>query len=123
MATVYITNNPAPSKRTGWRPDLTSAIQYGQIKFVFEAEDPVSKRPVQAMEQAIELLKDFDPYEDYLCWASSADPISVYIVTMVLTGHYHHKDIQTLIWDRGGPDKKVGCYIPVTLRLPGEPND
>ena len=116
--TVYVTQQPTPNRK-GWQPDLSPAAQYGAIKYVFDADTPVSSNPNIAQELAVERLLDFNPDTDYICYPNSGDPTSYAMVSGTLAW-LGYEQFTVLAWNRdrdaqGNPRRDRGYYTPVTI--------
>lgn len=117
MTTVYFACAPQAmkSKTTGstFTFDLSPALEFGPIRFVFDAGDQPSQDPERAIEQAYERLADITE-RDYLAWAGGGDPAALIISTAVacdlLDGN-----IKYLRWERktdGFGNRRGGFYVP-----------
>lgn len=118
--TVYVVQQPTPNKH-GWQPDLSSAAQYGAIKFCFDSTDKVYALPGPSLFKARKMLRDFDYENDYILWPNLGDPMAMAAFMLAL------KDINMnyvtfLQWSRkreedGTRDVNNGFYVPITFRL------
>ncbi len=111
--TVYIVQKPKPN-RQNWMPDFTTAAQFGDFEFIFEAHHKVFRNTAEAATIADEKLRDFDPQKDYLLWAAS-EPAAVYAAIMVLIARGHDA-IRFLQWNRSG-EGQPGYYAPMEIDI------
>ena len=102
--TVYFIQEPSP-KRTP--PDITTAHAYGQVKFVFDYKFPVSQKPETAYAHAEEVLKDFDPREDFIA-DCGGDKMALGVVTHILADW---EIIKFLRWNRYDGGSYEPTYI------------
>ena len=120
MPRVYVAHQPRPTAGPNSRNtyDITPALQYGEVVFVFEASFSPSSNPEEAAEIAHEKLKDIQP-GDYIVWAGG-DPLAAFIVG-ALAADKTAGQLKYLRWDRergdGGIATGRGCYSPVALEL------
>lgn len=123
MSTVYIINQPRENGRSSSMPsyDVSPAMQYGDITFVFTTDDFPSPSAdlKEAIDHAWEVLKDFNVEEDYIVWAGG-DPISMLLVAPILFD-IAGDDIRYLKFERGrdpsGSRTQLGYYSPKTVTL------
>lgn len=123
MPSVYIINQPRenPRSRFGTSYDVSPAMQYGEIKFVFtEDEFPSPSADLKrAVEHAWNVLADFDAESDYVVWAGG-DPISMLIVAPILFD-IAQDNVRYLKFERGrgvnGEKIQAGYYMPKTVTL------
>jgi hypothetical protein len=115
-STVYVIQRPRP-RADGWQPDLSGAINYGKLAFVFDPDDKAYINPALAIEKADIALKDFDSKHDYLLWAQFGDPATMWLVISLLTLKGHTR-LQYLYWSRKRKDQPAdGYYIPIIIDL------
>jgi len=125
-STVFIIQQPRP-KEDGWTPNFEPATKYGNLAFIFEANDRTYADPSSARKKALAKLKDFDSDHDYLLWANFGDPASLWLTIMVLVAQGHRR-LKFLYWSRGksaeGMSNENGFYFPVELDVTsvGRPN-
>lgn len=117
--TVYIAQQPAP-RANGWTPDLTSAVEFGKIVYVFNGGESVYALPGPSMKKAQSLLKDFDPENDYFLWPNTGDPAALWTCCFAISALGFSK-IRILYWSRkrtnGQRDHNNGYYSPITYDL------
>lgn len=122
MATVYLVQQPRPSRERGWTPDLSSAQQFGKIVPVFMADDKVDFLPGESLFKARSVLRDFTS-DDYLLYVHGS-PVAFALCVSVVTQFMPH-GYRLLRWERrpnnGIRDPKDGYYIPVDIRLAPKP--
>lgn len=116
--TVYIVQRPKPN-RHNWTPDLSPALQYGPLKYIFDEDESVTKSPKAGMKKAAKALENFSS-DDFILWTGTGDPSTLFAVIMVLTARLD--DIQYLSWSRNQNDdgtwsKEKGGYNPMTLSV------
>jgi len=120
MSRVFISQQPRPNKNN-WMPNLSPAMAFGRFIFVFGGDEQPWCTPDNSMEHAQQLLKDFDPEEDYVLWPNSGDPMAIWIIVAALARFPINK-IRFLYWERklehGERSKVEGFYSPITLHLP-----
>lgn len=114
MATVYVPQFP-PRNSRNWVPDLTPAAEFGNLKYIFEADELFVGRPTTLLARAINELKNFNSKEDYIVWPPSS-PLSLVTVVMALC-HNNVWEINVLQWDRIRGTER-GIYVPVRLSIP-----
>jgi hypothetical protein len=117
--TVYVTQQPIPN-RHNWIPDLSPAAKYGAIKYVFPSDCQIFQNTIKAVEIARDVLANFNPKEDFICWPTCGDPASLYIILMIL-GKFGHDNLTYLYWNRernedGSPRRDKGNYLPLTIK-------
>lgn len=91
--TVYFVQEPSPNKR---QPDLSSAKRFGDIKFVYDFQYPVSQNPDRAYNHARVVLENFDPDTDFIA-DCGGDKMALGVVTHVLSDW---TPINFLRWNR-----------------------
>ena len=126
MAQVFITQQPTPNKN-GWTPDLSSAAEYGTLKFVYPAKMQVNARIDECVQMAIDTLASFDAEEDYILFPNTGDPASKYVILMVLGNYYGFHKLSFLYWSRkrdenGAIVQNRGFYMPITIEMPDDPD-
>jgi hypothetical protein len=121
--TVYVTHQAAPTEKK-WTPDLSSAVKYGELKFIFENGYPVNGNNVKSIRIARDALKDFNFEKDYVLWPWGGDPSAAHIAVMILSNYMSLDKINFLIWNRvrkkdeeGNVIFRDGYYIPVCYDL------
>lgn len=118
---VYITQDPPVHLRGGMpvRRDISSALNYGQIRVVLASDHIASLQPETASETIRQAMRNFNPDRDSICFAGG-DPLS-YAMTLVALKGLRHKRVTVLRWDRdkspGGDRLVQGKYVPVTIDL------
>ena len=117
MARVFVINQPV-SSREGYTYDVSPAMQYGGINFIYRADDPLpSVDPTFAVVRAHDVLQDANP-NDYFVWAGG-DPFGM-VVAIAVASEYLDGVIRYLRWDRGRDEKgrrtsRVGFYSPILV--------
>ena len=124
MPRVFVANQPLPS-RQGMTYDVSPAMQYGEIRFVFADGDPVPSRNLDAaIDHAYSVLQTVRE-EDYLVWAGG-DPLSMVIVSSIISDYLDGK-IRYLKWERArdgqGRRTSGGYYVPMIVDLSTEDNE
>lgn len=119
MSTIYIPQQPMPNKRTGWAPDLSSALQYGKIEYIFQGGEKCYALPGPSLFKARKALENFDPENDYILWPGVGDPAALFATLLALMLH-NPDQIRFLYWDRkrdddGNREKGRGFYVPVNF--------
>lgn len=119
MPRVFVAHQPRPAganSRTNF--DITPALNYGEVVFVFESSFSPSSDPDGALDIATEKMKDMTS-EDYVLWAGG-DPLASIIVGAVAfdmtDGEFNY-----LRWDRergdGGVATGRGFYTPIPINF------
>jgi len=129
MPRVYIINQPRDNPRAALGPsyDVSPAMQYGEIHFVFPTDDfPSPSADLdRAIEHAWKALADFDAETDYVVWAGG-DPISMLIAAPILFD-LAGDGVRYLKFERGrapnGDKIQSGYYSPKTVTLFNEETD
>lgn len=119
MGTVFVIQEPKPGPK-GFTYDISPAMGFGAIEFVFEAREQPGMTPGPAMFKALKKLRGFSD-DDYLLWAGG-DPAGLSIVTMAAAAENMGR-IKFLRWERGrdvsGERTRGGFYIAVPISLHG----
>jgi len=118
--TVYVTQEPKPSYKNDWVPDLSSALEYGKIKFIFEADYNTTSSPSNSMRKAEYVLQSFDPENDYILFVPGRGEYPGMITSFVIKGLSMDQGfdyINILVYDRrigedGNRHRSGGVYIP-----------
>ena len=114
--TVFVIHKPQP--RAG-AYDVSSAVEFGEIEYVFEDTFIPYRDPKRAEEIAYQKLRQFNSDEDFLLWAGG-DPVALIIASMV-AGFATDGCIKVLRWDRvrDSMSKELlgGKYVPITLDI------
>ena len=119
--TVFITKQPVPDSK-GWVPDLTPALKYGAIKFVFSGSEKVYALPGPSLHKARRLLlKEFDHTRDFLLHPNTQDQVSL-ICCMTAILELRPEYVNLLYFDRirqedGSRNRRLGTYYPIKLEL------
>ena len=118
--TVYVVQQPTPNKN-GWQPDLSSAAEFGTIKFVFDSSDKVYALPGPSLFKARKVLKDFNYEKDYVLWPNLGDPMAMAAFMLAMRDIDMDK-VTFLQWSRkrGEDGERIpgsGFYVPITFRL------
>lgn len=119
--TVFVTKQPMPDSK-GWVPDLSPALNYGAMKFVFSGKDHVYALPAPSLHKARRLLlKEFDYRKDYLLHPNTQDQLAlICCISAVL--ELRPEYINILYFDRvrqedGSRNRRQGTYYPIKLEL------
>lgn len=111
--TVFFVNEPMQSPRHKPR-DITPALEFGEIKYVFTINDESPSRDAaKGVAHAEKILENFDPLVDHIAWAGG-DPYSLVVVSAVLAAK--HEQFSYLTWDRTFDEEtqtRVGQYLPL----------
>lgn len=117
--TVHLLQQPAVHKSSGWTPDFSGAMQYGEMKVLLTADEKPSFMPGPLLHRIRQWAKNEFSYEtDYLLWAGG-DPVTVALTACALT-EAHVPYFQVLRWERErseGHRTGGGYYIPVKIEL------
>lgn len=110
-----------PNRRTGWMPDLSSASEYGNIKYIFSGGEKVYALPGPSLFKASQELKGFNPKEDFVLWPGVGDPAALF-TTIIAIMRFNPEKITFLYWDRkrdpeGNRSKSQGFYVPCTITI------
>ena len=114
MAKVFVVNQPWVSKQEIKQYDISPALQYGEIVFVFQIDSVrPSVDPKNSIKHAYRILKDITK-NDYILWAGG-DPLGNTIVSCIAC-EYLNGTVKYLKWekDRSG-NTKNGYYSPVVI--------
>jgi|SRR3990172_11783882 len=117
MPIVYVPQYPQRSS-TGWQPNMASATNYGELHYLFDADEQFIGHMNSCIQKGMRTLKNFKPEEDYVVFPPSS-PIALIIIIMCLVYH-GHEEINFLYWDRIKNDQNErvsGHYIPVKISL------
>lgn len=118
-ATVYVTQQPIPNNKN-WVPNLSPALQYGKLAYVFDGGQQIFSNPNVEIVRAKSRLEDFDPDRDFLLWPNSGDPAALWVCQHALAG-MGLPYISYLYWERGLEDgqrsTKAGFYSPVRIEF------
>lgn len=97
---------------------MASATNYGELQYLFDADEKFVGHMNTCIQKAMRLVKDFNVNEDYIVFPPSS-PISLIITVMCLV--YHGiEEVNFLYWDRikNELNERVsGHYIPVKISL------
>lgn len=119
MSRVFITQQPVPN-RLNWVPNLEPAAKYGEFVYIYQGAEKPWTDPAGAMDQASQILKNFNPEEDYILWPNTGDPAGVWAILLVLARLPIHK-VRFLYWERkltdGVRSRTEGFYSPITFNL------
>lgn len=120
MPKVYIVNEPdesrVPAGRQSW--DTSPAAFFGELVYVFRAEDPSPVRDKDAAQaRAHEVLKDATE-DDFLVWAGG-DPFGMVLAAAVMAD-YTEGRFTYLMWDRMA---RTYAPVPVDIYSNGEEDD
>lgn len=107
---VFVSQIPVTRKKDGFRPDLSSCEAFGQLLYVFDADDKPWADPVCAAEKARLRLaaENYDPQRDYLVFPFNTDPAGHWIIMAVVA--QKTDQIHALSWERRGG------YAPILIR-------
>lgn len=78
--TVFFAQEPSPKKP---QPNLETAYQFGDVRFVFRYNDLVSQNPDSSYAFAEQTLAHFDPEKDYVA-DCGGDKMSMGIIAHIL---------------------------------------
>lgn len=112
MSTVFIVQQPRVGPR-GFTYDVSPALQYGQIRIIFDAAMSPADKPKKALAIAQRALSLFDPRTDFLAWAGG-DPAGLAIVVLVVAERCNG-EVPWLKWERRRTRDGSGFYTPVLL--------
>lgn len=96
--TVYVPQRPVPNGK-GWTPDLSPLEEFGDIVYVFDVEDNLDSSPDSFVEICQEIIINYDPSKDFICYPGSGSRMGIYILMVSLFG-LGIKDFKFLEWDR-----------------------
>lgn len=99
---VYVIQRPQPILRADGKVterDLRPAMEYGPLRYIFEAEERVALHQKPALDRLREVLSAFDPDQDYILWAGLGDPAAAYLVLLTLGGLRLYR-VRFLYWSR-----------------------
>lgn len=113
-ATVFVMQRPK-AKEGGWEPDLSPAMQYGKLEYVFDADDKPHASPTSALAKAKSRLANFDASRDYLLWPNFADISSMLIIVALLTRGGNTR-LRYLTWKRTRASE-AGFYFPIEINV------
>lgn len=126
MPKVFIVNEPnKTSSFVRANYDVTPALQFGEIEFVFPHDKFYRPTPsdniARAVAHAWKVLAKFNPATDYIVWAGG-DPISMLIVAPILFEIADTRPIKYLKFERArevdsGEKKGTGFYVERTVEL------
>lgn len=119
--TVYIIQKPNSTLI-----DVSSAEEYGEVKYIFESRYQASQNPQEAINILREKLSHFKP-GDFVASAAGGDFGAIFMAGMILpeiladeTGLVE-TPIKWLRWERkrdvNGQRLSSGFYIPSTIKL------
>ena len=115
--TVFVIHKPI-QREHGNSYDVSSAVEHGAIKYIFEDGFIPYRDPERAEQIAWAKLKDFTA-NDYLLWAGG-DPAGMMIAAMV-AGFVTDGNVSFLRWDRtrvkDSREQTGGRYVPVKLSV------
>ncbi len=121
---VYMVQDPPPMYVNGRATtrDLSSASRYGRFHFVLDKSDQPSVAPGPTFQKVKRELKDFDPTQDFLCFAGG-DPMSLALAALALRDmNVHGFDILQFNRERDTDGRRKagsGYYMPVHVPLRG----
>lgn len=118
MSRVFVINQPT-ARPGGFAYDVSPAKQYGEILFLFRADQPApSADPHWATRHAYRVLADFGD-EDFLVWAGG-DPLGAVLASAVASDINDGK-VKYLKWERdrarSGERTGGGYYVPLVLDI------
>ena len=99
---VSVIQRPQPILRADGKVterDLRPAMEYGPLRYIFEAEERVAFHQKPALDRLREVLSAFDPDQDYILWAGLGDPAAAYLVLLTLGGLRRGR-VRFLYWSR-----------------------
>ncbi len=94
--TVFVINKPSPDPNLTYG-DVTQAVEYGSIVFVFDGVLP-NEDPISAETIAWEKLRNFSD-DDYLLWAGG-DPVGL-MIAAPMVAILNKGNIKCLYWKQG----------------------
>lgn len=119
--TVFVVQKPKPGPN-GHTYDVSPAQEYGDVKFILDAYDNPSSRPLETKAKIEMLLRScFKDEEDFLVWAGG-DPYAL-MLTGFVVANLGYK-IRWLRWERlrqprstasDTAARAAGYYVPVDL--------
>ncbi len=123
-AMVYVVQRPRPRlgpDGTVCERDLRPAMEFGSLRYIFEAEERAAFQPSLGLDRVREVLSAFDPHEDYMLWPSMGDPATLYLVLLTLGG-MRLPSVRFLYWSREldqetGQRTRKGHYWVFTVDL------
>lgn len=112
--TVYVVHKPRPGGANKVTFDLSPALQFGSIEYIFDTRDQPGLTPGPSLLKALKVLKDFSD-DDYLCWAGG-DPSAMIIATAAAM-QVNRGKVGYLRWERsrdaaGNVIPHAGYYVP-----------
>ena len=119
-AVVFVTQEPRPSLKHNWMPDLSSAAMYGPIQYVFTGEDRLRYLPGPAWTKAKEVMSKFRFDIDYFLWPKDTDHLALYFCLVALAQR-GMTELKILRWQRSftredeDRPRAVGAFVPMTL--------
>lgn len=112
-STVYLLQEPTSEK------DLSSAAKYGRISPIIYAHEKPMQSIQQTMNRIYNCLEQFDPENDYICFAGG-DPIIPFLAGVAME-RIGFESVKYLVWnrDRGldGSKTGTGFYIPKSIPI------
>lgn len=123
---VYVVQRPKPKQNADgstWEPNLQSAEEFGELKFLFESTDQLYVQPTRALLDARRKMANFDPNKDFVLWPGMGDPAALYAVLFALGG-MGLPHVNMLYWTRRfdqmtGERTKSGSYYSIQFNLKG----
>lgn len=110
---VYLLQEPTTAR------DLSSAVKYGKVVQILSAKDKPYQDPEGCMRKLQTTLRNFNPYNDYLCYAGS-DPL-VQFLTGIIMERMEIGEVKQLLWNRERDEKGAttgrGYYLPKTITI------
>jgi len=94
-AIVWVVQRPHPRRPL----DLSTAENFGELKYLFDFIDGVSTSPDKSYLHAVNALRDFDEDTDYLL-DCGGDKMALGVAVHVLAFEYDIPIIKFLRWDR-----------------------
>lgn len=113
MSTVFVVQEPKTGTK-GFIYDLTPALDFGQIVFVFKAGEQPGLKPGPSTFHARRVLQGFCD-QDYILWAGG-DPAGLSIVSMV-AADMNFDRLKMLRWERHREKDGRGFYMPIEIGL------
>ena len=119
MPKVFVINQPLEKPTaSGLLFDVSPALQYGSICYVFLSSDPSpSSDPDAAVQRAVDVLSSIEPC-DFLVWAGG-DPLGL-VIASTIAADYLGGEVNFLRWNRARSEtgervRNVGFYSPVRV--------
>lgn len=119
--TVWVTKQPLPDSK-GWLPDLSPALKFGALRYVFMGTEKVFALPAPSLHKARRiLLKEFVVGQDYLLHPNAQDQMAL-ICCLTAIQDLRPEFINILYFDRirqedGSRNRRLGAYYPIRFEM------